>query len=253
MRESEHVQPLIRQPPYSLAGNWVGNFNFFIGFWTADDGSEFGILRSADRPLLKLIERIYGYNAANDGLLRHFRRNGLYMLVAEDLSFVQWGCPGTVQKMSLDGSAQKWLAPALPIGLSTFRCTSCSSSLIAFEVELPRGLALLSGELKLTSDGRAFHLTVGKKTMMMTLEFQRPEPQESHLQGSSEPPESQLQGSVAESKCPELPERLPSVPDEDLCWVTRLLRLHERHVPSTALYISATMLGLATAVVVWQQ
>jgi len=252
MGEMDNAQPLIQESMHSLAGNWVGNMKNFLGFWTSDNGSEFGIWRSEDRPYLKLLQRLCGSSAVNDGLLRHFRSEGMYVLIPEDLSFVQWGCPGNVQKLSLDGSAQTWLAPVLPLGLSTFWCKSRSNSLIAFEVELPHGLARLAGELKLVSDGSAFHLTVAGKRLLITLEFQR--------LGEIG---SDLQGSIAERWCktPERPERLPSVPDEDQAsspylqgdhhWGTGLMKLYKHHVPSTALYISTTMLGLAAAAVVW--
>jgi len=249
----DNAQPLIQESLHSLAGNWVGNMKNFLGFWTSDNGSEFGIWRSEDRPCSKLLQRLCGSSVINDGLLRHFRSEGVYVLIPEDQSFIQWGCPGNIQKLSLDGSAQTWLAPVIPLGLSTFWCTSRSNSLIAFEWKLPHGLARIAGELKLTSDGRAFHLTVGGKRLLITLEFAR--------LGQIG---SDLQGPTAERWCnsPERPERLPSVPDEaqasspylqgDHCWVTRLMKLYKHHAPSTALDISATMLGLAAAAVVWK-
>mmetsp|Transcript_89513 Transcript_89513/g.158901 ORF Transcript_89513/g.158901 Transcript_89513/m.158901 type:complete len:248 (-) Transcript_89513:43-786(-) len=246
MHEHDTVQLPSPEPPTSLAGHWFTSFADFLGFWTADDGSEFGIWRSEDLPHFKMMQRLCGCSAIDEDLMRFVRQTGLYMFIAEDLSFLQYGYPGYMNKLSLDGSRQTWRAPMLPTGLSTFRCTSCSNSLIAFEFELPLGSGRLSGDLKLSSDGSACYGWYGEEHVMTTVEFQR---MGSGLQGVAADKWQCVFPEQPENHLPSAQERPLSMPDS-LPRAARLLKRFQ-HVPSTAWY--PAMLGLAAAVVWFSQ
>eukprot|EP00931_Biecheleriopsis_adriatica_P047916 TRINITY_DN27659_c0_g1_i1.p1 TRINITY_DN27659_c0_g1~~TRINITY_DN27659_c0_g1_i1.p1 ORF type:complete len:275 (+),score=41.91 TRINITY_DN27659_c0_g1_i1:54-878(+) len=155
----------------NLAGRYRGNLEKRLGIWMSDDGKSFGWWRAADRPLLKIAQRLS--SPVNEQLLSGIRRDGIEMCISEDLSTLQWSFCDVHKELPLDGSEHVWQPALFPLGVAKFQCTSRSSSKITFEVKLPLGFPQVIGDIKLLSDSDVCHVCMELPKMSFTLEFKR--------------------------------------------------------------------------------